>query len=343
MENRESGNLPTVMPTEQEPNELHLPVSIENSKGYLDKLNHYLSLSLSIPERSARALGALVGGSTLLLSKTLIPNAIKNTTSYKFTLGMFQTFLIRNVAGVNTVSHEMELKDNFVHRKVLGTSLEAAGLLTMHLSPVWVFAIASDAAKGGQVFLQRLVHHLKENEVIEKESNPESLEQILQSIEEMGRQGATAIDTPPLSKDEIIDLADELRASTSSLANNSANLIPRFESIWDQINLVAKKENLSMEQVLGMLSVHAASIAETGIGTAGAVGKTGYNILDEVLLNDYKTTLTEITEEGAFSYMKNNMQPYLENAQSHFDFKQETWTQRWFNNAITKFSEKLRS
>ncbi|MDD9888984.1 MAG: hypothetical protein OXU66_07170 [Gammaproteobacteria bacterium] len=321
----------------------HLPVSVENSESYLATLNHYLSLSLSIPERSARALSALVGGSTLLLSKTLIPSAIKSTASYKFTLGMFQTFLIRNLAGVNNVSHEMELKDNFIHRKMLGTSLEAAGLLTMHLSPVWVFAIASDAAKGGQVFLQRLVHYLKENEVISKDSNPASLEQILQSIEEMGRQGATAIDTPPLSKVEIVELADELRASTSNLAGNSANLIPRFESIWDQISQVAKKENLSMEQVLGMLSVHAGSIAETGIGTAGAVGKTGYTILDEVLLNDYKNTLADITEDGALAYMKNNMQPYVENAQSHFDFKQETWTQRWFKTAIRKFSEKLRS
>jgi hypothetical protein len=232
----------------------------------------------------------------------------------------------------------MELKDRFVHRKLLGTSLEAAGLLTMHLSPVWVFAIASDAAKGGQVFLQRLVHHLKENEVIEPDSYPESLEQILQSIHEMGQHGATAIDTPPLSLGEIKDLADELRHSASSLTKNTTALLPRFESIWNQISLVARKENLSMEQVLGMLSVSAASIAETGIGTAGAVGKTGYNLLNDVLLSDYKATLTELSDEGALTYMKTNMQPFLENAQSHFDFKKETWTQRWFKNAISKFT-----
>ena len=320
-----------------------LPVTIENPDTYLDRLNHYLTLSLSLPERTARALGALVGGSTLLLTNTFIPSAIKNTNSYRFTLGMFQTFLIRNVAGVTSVPQEMELSDHFLQRKALGTSLEAAGLLTMHFSPVWVFAIASDAAKGGQVFLQRLVHHLKENEVIDKDSNPDSLEQILQSIHDMGRQGATAIDTPPLSKAEIIELADELRSSTATLADNSANLIPRFEAIWNQIDSVAKKENLSMEQVFGMLSVHAASLAETGIGTAGAVGKTSYSIVDEVLLNDYKSTLSNIVEDGAFSYMKNNMKPYLENAQSHFDFKQETWTQRWFKTAIAKLSETLRS
>jgi len=84
-------------------------------------------------------------------------------------------------------------------------------------------------------------------------------------------------------------------------------------------------------------------VAEASAGTAGAVGKTGYSILDEVLLNDYKNTLSNISEEGALDYMKNNMQPYLENAQSHFDFKQETWTERWFKNAMAKFREKLSS
>lgn len=331
----------TLAPQQQE--KMQLPTEIENSQNYFQTLNHYLSLSLSVPERSVRALGALIGGSTLLLSDTLIPTAIKSTTSYKFTLGMFQTFLIRNVAGVNNVTHEMELDDNFVQRKALGTSLEAAGLLTMHFSPVWVFAIASDAAKGGQVFLERLVHHLRENEVIAKDANPESLEQILVSIEEMGRQGATAIDTPPLSKNEVIEMANELRASTSNLADNSGNLIPNFEAIWTQISAVAEKENLSVEQVLGMLSVRAASVAETGIGTAGAVGKTGYGIIDDVVLNDYKSTLSTISEQGALNYMKNNMQPYLENAQSHFDFKQETWTERLFKNAMAKFREKLSS
>ena len=214
-----------------------LPIPGSNSEGYLDSLYHYLALSLSLPERTARALGAIIGGSTLLLTKTLVPTAIKNSNSYRFTLGMFQTFLIRNVAGVDQIATDIELKDNFVHRKLLGTSLEAAGLLTMHLSPVWVFAIASDAAKGGQVFLQRLVHHLKENQVIADESNPESLEQILLSIHEMGRHGATAIDTPPLSTQELRDLANGLRLSTASLTQNSTILLPRFESLWNQISL----------------------------------------------------------------------------------------------------------
>ena len=319
-----------------------LPIPLDDAEGYLDRLNHYLALSLSLPERAARALGSLVGGSTLLLTKTLIPTAIKNSNSYRFTLGMFQTFLINNVAQIDDIETGIDLKEHFLNRKLLGTSLEAAGLLTMHLSPVWVFAIASDAAKGGQVFLKRLVQHLKESEVISADSDPQSLEQVLLSIHDMGRQGATAIDTPPLSMPEIEELAAELRTSTKALRENSANLIPKFESLWTQISQIARKENLSTDQVLGMLSISAASLAQAGVGTAGAVGKTGFYFLDEVILNDYRDTLIHIAETGSLNYMQKNMQPFLSNAQSHFDFKKETSSQTWFKISIKKLTRQLR-
>ncbi|MBL4581926.1 MAG: hypothetical protein JKY29_08920 [Gammaproteobacteria bacterium] len=320
-----------------------LALDENNSQTYLDRLSHYLALSFSLPERLARALGSLIGGSTLLLTKTLIPTALKNSNSYRFTFGMFQAFLIKNVAQLDDFQSETKLQERFLNRKLLGTSLEAAGLLTMHLSPVWVFAIASDAAKGGQVFLNRLVHHLKEHDVISQESNPNSLEQVLLSIHDMGRQGATAIDTPPLSIAEIEELAAQLRLSTASLKTNLVNLLPRFEAIWSQISLVARQENISREQVLGMLSVNAASLAQASVGTAGAIGKTGFYFLDEIILNDYKETLTSIMDTGSLRYMEQNMRPFVQNAQSHFDFKIETRSQTWLKNGITRLIRKIGS
>ena len=321
---------------------LPVPVFDEiNPDTYLDRLNHYLALSYSLPERLARALGSLIGGSTLLLTKTLIPSAVKNSNSYRFTFGMFQSFLIKNVAQLDDFQTDTELQEHFLNRKLLGTSLEAAGLLTMHLSPVWIFAIASDAAKGGQVFLSRLVHHLKEHDVIAENSNPESLEQVLLSIHDMGRQGATAIDTPPLTMLEVEELAAQLRESTASLRKNFANLLPRFEAIWNQISQAASQENLSTEQVLGMLSVSAASIAQTSVGTAGALGKTGFYFLDEIILNDYKETLADISDTGYLGYMQQNMQPFVQKAQSHFNFKNETRSQTWFKDSIARLMRQI--
>lgn len=316
------------------------PTSVADSFS-LNKLSRYFSLTLSLPERTARALSAVVGGSTLLLTRTLVPGAIKNSTSYMFTLGMFESFLVRNLAGMPEISTDTALQDSFVQRKLLGSSLEAAGLLTMQLSPVWVFAIASDAAKGSQVFLKRLVLYLKENQVIAQDSSPETLEQILQSIHDMSAQGAVAIDTPPLSADEINTLAEELRQSTRNLVGNYSKLLPDFEALWNQISVVAKKENVSIPVILGMLSVRAASIPELGLGTAGAVGKTGFAILDEVIISDYKKTLNGIAKTGSREYMRAHMAPFMLQARAHFDMNQETITQKWFSRAVSKLKEKL--
>ena len=304
-------------------------------------LAHYFALTLSLPERTARALSALVGGGTLLLTRTLVPDAIKHSSSYHFTLGMFQTFLIQNVAGMAQGSTAVPLEDRFVQRKLVGSSLEAAGLLTMHFSPVWVFAIASDAARGGQVFLQRLVHHLQQNGVIDQDSHPTTLEQLLLSVHTMSRQGATAIDTPPLSVQEIQHLADELRASAAHLTANSSRLLPRFESLWQQISQVARKENLSLSQLMGMLSIQAAAVSSVGAGTAGAVGKAGMGILDEMIIAEYKATLQGISEQGASHYLASNMRPFLDNARSHLNFKQQSSTQRWVHDRLAKFRAKL--
>lgn len=91
--------------------------------------------------------------------------------------------------------------------------------------------------------------------------------------------------------------------------------MPRFESIWNQIGLIAKKVTLSIEQIMGILSVRAVSIAETGIGTAKALSSTGIQLLDEVLLNDYKETLSDISKAGAFNHLEDNMHAFAENEQ----------------------------
>ena len=65
---------------------------------------------------------------------------------------MFWTFLIKNGAQLDNFQTDTEPQELFLNRKLLETFLEAAGLLSMYSPPVWVFAIASGAAKGGQVF-----------------------------------------------------------------------------------------------------------------------------------------------------------------------------------------------
>ncbi len=301
----------------------------EQGPAYSERFGNYFGFTLSIPERSARALSALVGGSTELLTKTVIPKSLNQSASYRFTVGMFQSFLIDKMAGMQNTGADADLGENFVPRKLLGTTVEAAGLLTMRLSPVWVFAIASDAAQGSRVFLNRLVKQLKENGVIAQESNPDGLEDVLEAIQDMGRHSATAFDTPPMNRDEIRTLVAEMREKTGLVIKGSSNLIPDFEVIWEKIKRVSIQEKLSTEEVMGILSVQATNAVEKSVGTATAIGQTGIVLLEETILSDYRNTLDELLEYGAIEYVQNHMTPFIENAKSHFDINKPTWTQKW--------------
>ena len=301
----------------------------------LRRLSRLLEMTLSIPERSARALSALAGGTSLLLANTLIPRAIRNTSSYRFTLGMFHSFMIRDAAGMEQFPTEVTLREAFLQRKALGTGLEAAGLLTMHFSPVWVFALASDTALGGQVFLNRLVQSLKEHGVIAADSDPGSIEQLLIAIQETSASGAAAIDMPPLSLEELRQLTAELRRSTANLANRSTALLPSFESLWQSIREVAHSEKISLEELLGILAINASK----GRATAGALGRTGVSLVDEMLLDDYRETLRDIRASGALHYVQTTMQPFFASALAHFDFNRLTWTENWYRRLLQRLTK----
>ena len=59
---------------EKDPSLENLPVKCEEAESSTtSKLAHYFSLTLSLPERTARALSALVGGGTLLLNTHVRP------------------------------------------------------------------------------------------------------------------------------------------------------------------------------------------------------------------------------------------------------------------------------
>lgn len=313
------------------------PVPVPTGRGpgsqYLQRLGRFLELTLSLPERSARALGALVGGTTLVLGNTVMPGSVRGSTSYRFTVGMLQTFLLRNVAGMDDLTTQAP-EVAFLQRKMLGASLEAAGLLTMHFSPVWVFALASDTARGGQVFFSRLIHFLKAHQVIPTDHDPRSIEQLLEAIQDMAERGAAAFDMPPLSRGDLQQLLAELRHLSSVLANRSAALLPSFESLWNQILEVANAEKMSVEEVMGILAINAGK----GRQTAEALGKTSAALLDELLLEEYRSTLEDIRRTGAINYLRWNMEPFFTNALSHFDFRRPSRTEHWYRRLLSGLS-----
>jgi hypothetical protein len=298
-------------------------------KSVFDTALEYLGYTLSLPERTLRSLAALVGGMTTLLTTSLLPDSLRGTTTYRITVGLFQQFLIEKMAGIEKEAKEQgQLKDKFIQRKLLGNALEVAGLLTMRLSPLWVLAVAGDAAGGSKVFLNRLVQHLKANNVIDENAQPKELVDVLEAVQNATDKSATALDQPPLSREELAQLADEMKESYSKVLTTSVDLIPDLTKVWDDMEEVSRKEKVSLEKVMGMMVFEAASFVEKSVGTVAAVGKTGVELFDESIIQSYRKTLERIHVEGVDGYITNHFQPFWEAAKGHFDIGKKTWLER---------------
>jgi len=291
---------------------------------------------LSLPERTIRSLAALAGGTTTLLAETLFPISFRGTTTYRVTIGLMQQFILERVAGMKSEISEdqAKLSDDYVQRKMAGTALEAAGLLTMGASPLWVLAILGDAAGGSKIFLNRLVKYLKENDVIPEETQATELIDVLEAVQEASSKSATTIDTPPLSREELSKLADEMKASYGRVFKSTTNLMPRLDAIWKNMEGLALRENISMERLGGIMTVDAVSWSKKGMGIALATHRTGAELFDEKILDSYRKTLAAAAEQGIDKYMSDHMRPFMQSARAHFDPAQKTWTEKKLDEEI---------
>ncbi|MGH2536338.1 MAG: hypothetical protein ACRDHL_02970 [Candidatus Promineifilaceae bacterium] len=291
-----------------------------------------LGYLISLPERTLRSLAALVGGLSLVLTESLLPGFVRASTTYRVLFGGMQHYLLARLAQVDLQPPAGQARpgNQFVLQKAAGTLLETAGLLTVHFSPLWVFAIAGDAAAGGKLFLGRLAAHLKSAGILAEDAQPAGLVELLEAVQRATRAGATALDTPPLSRAELGRLADELEASFAGLFAGVVGLRPRLDALQDEMEALAGRQGATVGEVSGVMALDLAELARTGLGTAAAVGKAGSELVGEELLASYGRTLEAISREGLPAYVARRMQPFLKAAGGHFDPAQLSWIEsRW--------------
>lgn len=297
---------------------------------FSEAVRQRLTQGLSLSERAIRALSAVAGGASTLLTEALLPKALRETTTYKVTFGLMQQYIIEEVAGMEKeiTEGQIELDEDYVRRKMVGTALEAGGLLFVRFSPLWVFAIAGDAAAGSKVYLHRLVEQLKQNNVIAEETEVKELLDLFAALQHAANQSATVIDMPPLSRKELATMADDMKAGYSRVFGLTADLMPQFDDIWEGMEQLTRRESISLEQLEGLMTVDAVSWSEKSTGIVLSVGQAGSMLFDEHILDSYRITLAAASEQGVDRYVRDHMQPFLQAARSHFDPDRTTWVEK---------------
>lgn len=285
---------------------------------------------LSFPERVLRSAAALVGGTSVVVTETLLPDFIKQSTTYQVLIGDLQRFVITRLAQIETpdIIELDPVSDDYVYHKMAGSVLEMIGLLTYRFSPVWAFAIAGDVAGGSRVYFDRLVQHLKANHVISQESEPESVPALLDAIQSASNTSAKAIDRPPLSQSELAEVTAELSDDYGRMLSRAQKVLPRLEDIQSRMDNLSRRESVSLEEISGIMTIQAAKLGKTGINSAVAVGKTSSELFGERILDSYLQTLDEISRYGLPNYLGRTLEPFLRSAAAHFNPEQPTWTER---------------
>lgn len=298
---------------------------------------------LSIPERMLRALVGVVGGALLQLLDVLIPAALKSMTIYRVLIGDGLRFAVERVAGIPPamVNEGMTpLPRDYQARKLAGTAIESLGLLVVQFSPLWVFAIAGDAAAGSKVFLHRLEGHLKHEGVIAQEVEVDELTDLLDALQRASRTTATTIDTPPLSRAEIKALVKELRESYHQVFMGSANLAPRLDQMWSRMQLASREGGVSLLQVASYMSANSQRWFARGRGTMRALGLTGKELVGEQILQGYQRTLDELASGGLPTFLRVRLSPFLLAARMQFNPQVESWTEAGWRRIVRWVSQR---
>src|SRR5918997_5602598 len=151
---------------------------------------------ISLPERSARALAALLGGLVHESAQILLPRLVRRSRFYEATaknLLRVTIELVGDVRGAPTAEPDAS-PGQLAVRKGAGNVVELGSIAAFGFSPLWLLAAASDLARGSRVYLAVLVDELKEGGVLAPEAEIGSGDELLGVLERGAGKSAALID-----------------------------------------------------------------------------------------------------------------------------------------------------
>ena len=290
--------------------------------------------SISLPERYLRGLTGLLGGMLHETTELLIPDFVKDTTTYNIFVGNLLRFAVENVGEVEGIYNDDGLDEDYASRKLLGNAIEGIGIATVHMSPLWIFAFFADSVKGGKIYLKRLRAELIEKGYIDSENESDSIQDLLEGIERTTTSFAQNIDTPPLSRDEIMDNLEEIQDSIGGLFSKTGRVAgdvkDEISNLMQDFLETASEENQTLMELSGVMTLQVTNRAKKAIAVATTAPQVAGKILYENILVYYSDTLSDINQRGYAVVASETIEPYGGAIIKHFSSEKETWTEKLF-------------
>jgi len=265
---------------------------------------------VSLPERILRAVAASVGGFIYEASLLVLPGWLRKTRLYTAIVAGLLRIVIELIGGAHGILPPNDVSaQELATRKAAGTGIELAGLLTLGFSPLWIFAAIADLTGGTRTYLRLLVSELKNEGLLTEEENIDTVEELLDTLENTSGIAAEAVDIPPLTVSDMRRTWKDLQGNATSLPEAD-----RLAALFADMQRVAKQEKTSILALSNSIGVAA---VRAGIQTSHI------HILDF-----YVSSLRTISAEGLMNYTQRVTLPYRLVAVSHFDPMYLTYTER---------------
>lgn len=295
-----------------------------------ERVTNYLLFGLSLPERALRSTSAALSGAVRESAALLVPQAFRSSKTYSIFVEQMLDFLAHDVGRVERNPKDGEDEgevENYVAKKTVGGFIELAALPLLHVSPMTVLAIISDVAYGSQTYLNELSTELKAQGVIDQDSTIDRASDLLDALKKTSTVATDALDQPPLSIDGLAETIQQV--TEASQGSELTKAIPRgeIERLWNEMHVIAAKENQSVLQISSAMSMFAMNrIGQLGQGALSTISVAG-NMFDRHIIDHYRDGLTELGEQGFYNFLANTSKPYISAMWSNFSSENETITE----------------
>ena len=270
-----------------------------------------LAYLFSLPERTARALVAGVGGAFYQLSLVILPSWLRRSRLYQATVERLLRIVVELVGGVkgSFPPEEMSLGE-LAKRKAAGNAVELVTFAAVGWSPVWMLAAAADVIGGSQVYLRALIADLKNEGALSPDVQVVSVEELLAALEQTLGQAADTVDMPPLN-------VRDMRASWMMLRKQAADLpdADGLARLYGDLERIARQEGTSI-------------YATSSLIARGAL-RTGLAMGNEHVFDYYRRAILDISNEGLPAYVSRVSRPYGRAVIRHLDPNVPSHTERW--------------
>ena len=302
--------------------------AIEPPEPGVNQVYQFMMYGISLPERALRATSAMVGGAIRESASLVVPQAFRDSRSYRMFVSQMLDFVSTDVGGVTNASSDASTQvEGFVAKKAVSNFVELAGMATLHVSPLLILAVVSDLAHGSKTFLGELSVELKKQGIIDERSTIDSTADLLAAISKTSGDTASVFDLPPLNVEGLKETIQKTRDSLNSI--DPTQMIPQSEitRVWEDMKRMADRQNVDLFQLSSAMTLYTLNgVGATVQGALTTVRISG-QMLDRHIISHYSAALSEISSKGIYPMLATASKPYLDAVWYNFTSNRPTVTE----------------